>query len=359
MTVSHLVRRGVEAVSTGKNGEIPRFEVEIGSPWLATLLFITVAAFTFSIFSIWYTYSVLIPTLAIVEDSNPDLYIRVDNDPANKNPDDPNQAMEVETAPKPITSKLRTTIRHLRARAGRLSRFRGFSMFLTCAIAEGLVSSVFPVSSNSVFGRFIVQMIVSVLLANLQVAWVHIMISEPSSKRFYQRIPSIRSMRKIIPAAAFEHLLTNGAFFVTLLLFKLIHGLKELDLIDKGDGTPDVYRKAAGMYSIAAFVGWLASFPARVVFIRVAASMLPQEDETIVPFDRSFGGKVAPEVVGGGVVSIKEALLSFGRDGWKRYVKALVKAMGIQVAVAIFFSLAITAEILGGALTMVPKKDDN
>ena len=38
--------------------------------------------------------------------------------------------------------------------------------------------------------------------------------------------------------------------------------------------------------------------------------MLPDEDEAIVPFDRSFGGKVVPAILGGsGKLSI--------RDAWK------------------------------------------
>ena len=41
---------------------------------------------------------------------------------------------------------------------------------------------------------------------------------------------------------------------------------------------------------LALFVG--LQIPATVTMVRVAASMLPEEDETIVSFDRTFGGKV-------------------------------------------------------------------
>ncbi|RDW58992.1 uncharacterized protein DSM5745_11198 [Aspergillus mulundensis] len=360
MTVSQLVRRGVEAFSGAEDGKMPNLQVGVGSPVLAVLLFITIVALFFTTISIAYTYGQLVPTLAVVEDSNPELYLRVDNDPANKNPADPNEAeMEVETpAPRPITSKLRTTISHLRARAGRLSRFRGFSMFITMVLAESIVTSFVPLSPSSVFGGFIVKMIVSVLLANLQVAWVHIVISEPSPKRFYQRIPSFRSLQKILPAAAFENLLTWGAYYVTLFLIRLIHGLKEFDLIRDGNGSPNLVRSAASITAIAGFVSWLASFPARVIFVRVAASMLPAEDEAIIPFDRSFDGKVAPEVVGGGVLSITDAWKTMDRDGWKRYVKANFKAMALYTATVVLFSTLITAEILGGALA-IKSGDDN
>jgi hypothetical protein len=360
MTVSHLVRRGVEAFSAAEDGDMPIYRVEVGSPVLAGLFFITILAGTFAIFSIAYTYGKLVPTLAAVEDSNPALYLRVDNDPINKNPADPNDVeMEVETpAPRPITSKLRTTLRHLRARGGRLSRFRGFSMFITFIVAQSIVSSFVPVSPSSIYGGFILSTLVHILFANLRVAWVHIVISEPSPKRFYQRIPSFRSLKKIIPAAAFESLVVNGSCLVAFFIIRLVHGLKELDLIRDGDVSPELVRRAAGIMSIAGFVGWLASFPANVIFVRVAASTLPAEDDAIIPFDRSFGGKVAPEVVGGGVLSIADAWKTMDRDGWKRYAKAELKAMGLYMASSIFFSLVITATLLGGAFTVKPKGDN-
>jgi hypothetical protein len=361
MAVSHFVRRGVEAISTLKEagGDVPTIELEMGPAWLVALLFITVLALVFALFAIEYTYGLLVPALAAVEDSNPEFYVRVEADPANKQPGDPaGQEMEVETAPlRPITSKLRTTIRHLRARAGRLSRFRGFSMFITYNIAESVLSSLIPFSSESVVGKFVVKMITAVLLANLQVAWVHIVISEPSPKRFYKRIPSIRNMRKIVPAAAFEHLLTYGAYYATLFVIKQVHGLKEINFINDGqEHSPDGYRAAANILAIAGFVSWLASIPARVIFIRVAASMLPEEDEAIVPFDRSFGGKLLPDIVGGGVLSIKDAWKTFDRDGFKRYTMAICKAMALQVAVTILFSFIIVAEVMGGAIA--PKTGD-
>ncbi|KAL4999988.1 hypothetical protein BDV10DRAFT_48831 [Aspergillus recurvatus] len=360
MTVSHLVRRGVEAFSAAEDGEVPIFRLEVGSPVLAGLFCITILAGTFAIVSIAYTYGNLVPTLAAVEDSNPDLYLRVDNDPANKNPADPNDAeMEVETpAPRPITSKLRTTLRHLRARGGRLSRFRGFSMFMTFTVAQSIVSSFVPVSPRSIVGGLIFSALVNVLLANLRVAWVHIVISEPTSKRFYQRIPSFRSLKKIVPAAAFESLLINGSCFVALSLIRLVHGLNEFDLIRDGDISLSLVRSAAIITATTGFVGWLASFPANAIFVRVAASMLPAEDEVIIPFDRSFGGKVAPEVAGGGALSIVDAWKTMDRDGWKRYAKAELKAMGLYMASSIFFFTLIMATLLGGAFTIKPG-DDN
>lgn len=52
MTVSHLVRRGVEAFSAAEDGDMPIYRVEVGSPILAGLFFITILAGVFAIFSV-------------------------------------------------------------------------------------------------------------------------------------------------------------------------------------------------------------------------------------------------------------------------------------------------------------------
>jgi hypothetical protein len=53
MAVSHLVRRGVEAISTLKEaGDVPTIELEMGPAWLVSLLVITVLALFFALFAV-------------------------------------------------------------------------------------------------------------------------------------------------------------------------------------------------------------------------------------------------------------------------------------------------------------------
>ena len=62
-------------------------------------------------------------------------------------------------------------------------------------------------------------------------------------------------------------------------------------------------------------------FPATVALIRVQASFLPDDQESIVPFDRTFGktdGQIG--------ITFAEAWRSVGKDGWKRIAKLIVKA---------------------------------
>lgn len=336
MAISHLVRRADEVfVQSGViEPSLP------DSPWSFLLFILSVVGFTLAILVISYTYGTLVPTLAIVEDSNSDLLLRVSDDPLSKQPGDPAvQDMGVEApAPKPITSKLRTTVRHLRARGGRLAIFRGLSMAMLGSFIAMIPSSW---AQNSIVSLLVVKLITAVLVANIQVAWVHIVISEPSSKPFYRRIPSFRTLPKIFPAFALMYL--GGSTVAATIIFvgNLIAGTHDNAPVDFSKG---VRESDFITYTIAALVGFLFSVPAEVIFVRVAASTLPEADESIVPFDRSFGGKLAPAITGGGVLSIADAWNTFDRDGWKRYIKATVKAWLMQVAAIVLFSVLIIAQ---------------
>jgi hypothetical protein len=233
-----------------------------------------------------------VATLAAVEDSNPDVYVRIDNPPEEDptKPFDPNEPeLAANARPQPVTSKLRTTIKHLRARAGFWSGFRGLAMYLTYGLVRGIISSFLP--SGSFITQFFVQSILSVLLSTWQMAWVHIVISEPSPKRFYQRIPSFRTWVKIAPAAALADVLTAAGFFLPMAIASFAGWIESNNGNESSMVAACRYLVVMGVPALFAF---LIAIPARVIFVRVAASMLPEEDETIVPFDRSFGGS-APD----------------------------------------------------------------
>ncbi|GES59618.1 ubiquitin conjugating enzyme [Aspergillus terreus] len=349
MVVSSLVRRGVEFAA--QQPEQPNIHF---SGWLLGLFIFTVLAFCFALFKIDYTYGMVVATLAAVEETNPDIYVRIDANLDPTKPIDPNEVAAEAPPPKPITSKLRTTIRHLRARAGFWSRFRGLSMFLTYVMASSFLYAVMPVSMNNFLGQFVCQTIIGVVLANLQLAWVHIVISEPSPKRFYQRIPGYKAWLRIAPVVAFEHFVVATAFYVPLILTVGVHGWKFLEGGSLSTTPSNSELKAAAGAMVAPCVlSFLVSIPARAIFLRVAASMLPDEDEAIVPFDRSFGGKVVPAILGGsGKLSIRDAWKTFDGPARMRYCKVIAKVFAMEVGVSVFFSLLLAAQVYAGAVSI-------
>lgn len=70
-----------------------------------------------------------------------------------------------------------------------------------------------------------------------------------------------------------------------------------------------------------------------------------------MPFDRSFGGKVDPAIVGGkGFVTMRDALATFPVSSWIRLYKLYAKV--IAVSFAAYFAFFMTV-ILPGAFLIV------
>jgi hypothetical protein len=286
----------------------------------------------------------VVATLAVVEDTNPDIYVRItsDIDPTKPVNDQEDPELVASTPAKPITSKLRTTVKHLRSRAGFWSRFRGVGMFFAYNFLRGFFASFFPASSYLL--QFIVQAALGVLLATWQMAWVHIVISEPSPKRFYQRIPSYKTWSKIAPAAILHEVLTALAFFIPMSIVTSAGWLK----VPADQDVPSMVAmcRFMGVSVFPAILACVLSIPPRVIFIRVAASMLPEEDETIVPFDRSFGGKVNPAITGGsGRIGLMDAWATFDLPARIRLAKIIGKTFAMQVALAIFSAIVLGIQV--------------
>ncbi|CAL5874261.1 uncharacterized protein PFLUO_LOCUS8549 [Penicillium psychrofluorescens] len=344
-----VFRRGAELAAVHLKRE-PSDDQPRPSPWMFGLFGLTVVAISLTVWAVQYTLGNVVATLAAVEDTNPDIYVRIDNneDDPNKpiNPNEPEMAGS--TPLQPITNKLRTTVRHLRARAGFWSPFRGLSLFLVYSLARGFISGLLP-TRGSFLGQFLVQSCLSMLLATWQMAWVHIVISERSPKPFYQRIPSYRTWPKIAPAVALQDILTAAGFFLPLAALEAV-GLIDFET-PQNEVTMKFVCSTMAVYFIPALFAFLISIPARGIFIRVAASMLPEEDESIVPFDRSFGGKVNPAITGGsGCLSVTDAWATFDWPARVRFAKVIGKTILIEMALAV----AAVAILVGELMLMGP-----
>ena len=104
--------------------------------------------------------------------------------------------------------------------------------------------------------------------------------------------------------------------------------------------------KMASVAGLAIVLGVLLVIPANVTLTRVQASLLDDSEETIVPFDRSFGGKVEPEIVGGsGVLGMLDAWKTFDWNARVRLVKAYLKVWAMQLVLTLFFTICVIAEL--------------
>lgn len=263
---------------------------------------------------------------------------------------------------KPITESLRQTILHLRTRAGYWSRFRGLSMYLVWNFAGGILISILSGASGVRIYVALAAIVAETLLATLHMTWVHIVISEPSEKRWYQRIPSFRTWPKIAPAVALWATANQLVSVLPMLATGAFGPMKHMHNPEYEPGKKDLY--AFGAQTVFGVLLMLALFlllqiPASVTLVRVAASMLPEEDETIVPFDRTFGGKTTPTIIGGqGKIGLVEAWRSFSWASRMRLVRLMVKVALIAVSCWMLVIVVMVAEahlLFGDSLGEVMK----
>jgi hypothetical protein len=258
----------------------------------------------------------------------------------------------------PITSSLRGTVLHLRAKAGYMSRFRGLSIFLVWAFCRGLIggsiTSIKPL--HNPFGAIIAHVIGEICLSTFHLTWIWIVISDPSPLPWYKRLPPFRTaFPRIAPAVAVQALATQIATTLPMLLCQTWGPFRRFGNdysvpFEKGD-VAHAFGQSILLISTMLALFLLISIPATVTLTRVAASMLPDSDETIVPFDRSFGGKVTPAILGGqGKIGMLEAWRSFGWNQRKNLLRVVAKAFAIIFAVWMLFGLIIMSEVhfIGG-----------
>jgi len=123
--------------------------------------------------------------------------------------------------------------------------------------------------------------------------------------------------------------------------------------------------KSLSVIALVIILSFLLVLPANVALTRVQASLLNDSEETIVPFDRSFGGKVVPEIVGGsGVVSIVDAWRTFDWSSRLRLLKAYGKVLVLQSLMSTLFGLTIFIELgliigFGNIKKLVPSDPSN
>ena len=261
---------------------------------------------------------------------------------------------------KPITAKLCSTIKHLRTRAGYFSRFRGLHVLALYGLAfhfyRSLLLHLIP---NSLLTRSITTVVTSTLLCRFDAAWTHIVISNPSEKRFYRRVPPRAAFRRLAGPAFFAALAEQLAMVAPLLMAQA-YGLEKWarDPSQIGNVSPAVRASVVIQAGIVMLVGFLniifVVIPAHAALRRVQASLLPEEDEGVVPFDRTFGGKLLAESTGGiGRPNIRAAWKSFDREAVFRLYKVYAKVALMQGALFVVYMAVMVGEmrlILGDQL---------
>lgn len=181
--------------------------------------------------------------------------------------------------------------------------------------------------------------------------WTQVVISIPSTQPWYKRIPTFATAKLVLlPTVIFAGAEQLVIFVSRDLLksFGLHRYVRNPELF--ADLSPDSQRKVLAKIStiglISVIAGFLVLFPAYVSLTRVYASALPEQDESIVPFDRTFGGRVQPRSEGGnGIVSMLDAWRTFDWAARIRLIKLFAKIFAIEFATTLFFGGLMLAQL--------------
>lgn len=255
-----------------------------------------------------------------------------------------------------ITSSLRLATKHLIAQGGYLAVFRGFGIFASAAVLAHICREFFnqcffkmmrmpfPISTS------LSSLIATMAIYRLMLTWTHIIMTQPSSKWWIRRLPSLETARKIAPATALCALADQLAIAVP---FGLACGLGlHHDLFPgKAKNIDETSAKVFMLKIFTVFFVFIAGFfllsiPAHVTLARVQASLLPETDETIVPFDRTFNGKFVPESAGGsGKLGLLDAWRTFDGAARRRLLKLIFKILAIDMGMGFALGLILVGEL--------------
>ncbi|KAI5257385.1 hypothetical protein E4T42_01067 [Aureobasidium subglaciale] len=351
----HLVRRGYEAMSDSESRQT--MVAEVSAAQMLPLI-LTVLLFSFIVASVHYTLGGVVASLAMIEDHQTAVVetriLAVDGKQDSDAPLDKARLIDEEVMvvkQTPLTSSIRNTLKHLTTIGGFRARWRGLGSALIYDVVRSLTVGfitmfVAAFTGLPVVARVFANIAANVLCARIHMVWTHAVISEPSTLTWSQRLGQTdRNMWRALALPAFVHSVAELATYGLPVAMFLFVGPD----VTTGDGDMDnQHLLARGAMSLLAFVmlNILILLPATVTRTRIEASFLPEESNTIVPFDRTFNGSVnmlALDTRAARKSLFIEAWRSFDMASRIRLVKFLVK----QAAIELFFT--ITAFIAVGA----------
>lgn len=270
---------------------------------------------------------------------------------------------------KPITAKIRATIRHLHSIGGFRARWRGVGLSVLYHFLHSVaVNIIVSFAGFNLIARSVAYIFVSVALSRIHMAWTHAMIAQPSTQPWYKRLPSRKSSKALLlPALVFAT--AQQATFLLPAAVAVFLGMHKTNADDftiqmmQPDGQHQKMAclgmlKFIAVPATALLVALLILLPASVTLTRIEASLLPDDQDTIVPFDRTFNGALSPIQLsedgkmerGASKSLFVEAWRSFDRAARLRLIKLYVKMVMIQIVVVVVGLQVMVAEVylIGG-----------
>ena len=259
---------------------------------------------------------------------------------------------------KPITANIRNTIGHLHRVGGFRARWRGLgTSILYHALHGGVAALLSSFVGFGLFGNALVYIFTSVALSRFHMLWTHAMIAHPTTKPFYRRMVSRKQCKAILlPSLVFAT--AQQATLIAPLAVAFALGLPQDHMHHLGEHS-DCARTAFQVLRVLAVpataiaVALAVLLPAAVTLTRIEATLLPEDQESIVPFDRQaiLGSvDIAALQRGDCKVLFVQAWRSFDRAARLRVIKLYAKMVLIQITIVVVAAHVMLAELylIGG-----------
>lgn len=308
--IVHLVSRSAE-----DGGQVV-YQVSGWSALVGLLLFLVF--FPMYVY-IAYTMGTVFPIFAILEDENPPAYEPVALDESANAQNKPTDGQ-----PQTVTSSLRSINRILYSNGGWRSYFRGLPFDVLQNVLVFILGGIFSAALGGMFSP-IATLLTTLALIQFSTAWVHIVLAPSTASNLSRLPPFKRTFDATWKAATLYWASMEVMRWVPTVLMLIFH----FEIPDMSPATPDGPNaidwdsvsiwKIVVMGALMILLGLFVHIPAYVVLTRVQASLLPGADNAILPFDRSFGGRVQPAVIDGkGYATVYDAWTTFSRAAWRR-----------------------------------------
>lgn len=202
----------------------------------------------------------------------------------------------------PITSSVYRTIKHLRACAGPWFWLRGAFYFISfrAVVNRDFMRPRLPdlsdLSDRSLVGQapvYLLLFLLSLAISNWQVAWLHAIISMPSTESFLERLVRFRSSAILSSAVAMHMSFALSAFDYGDNL--------QTNMMDHFHIKPSCcnqYHRWV-LSLLPSMMNRVVSLLGRIWFVRLAASTLPQDEQPVIRLDPTLGSEDDRSVITG------------------------------------------------------------
>lgn len=260
---------------------------------------------------------------------------------------------------KPITGKITTTMGLLHRTGGFVARWRGLHL----AVLYHFLHAIFTNSLSAFLGLGIIgetfcYIMASLGLARLHMAWTHRMISKPKAESWYRRLPARKECKALllptlVYAAAQQATIVLPIAVAFALGIAHPHGEHFKHAANHEDCSKMVLLglRFLAIPATYIFVGLAVLLPASVTLTRIEATLLPENEETIVTFDKAaIMGEIDMTVRGGCKSLFVQAWRSFDKASRWRLIKLYAKMVLAQVTVGFVAVHLMIAEmyVIGG-----------